>query len=226
MQTIQTWGEMLSQAFFNIGSASIEFIFKQLLPAIIILAIGWFIAEIIGKIVNQIIRAIKVDKALEKLNLSQSLEKAGLKLDSGKFLGEIVKWFVILVFLMVAVEIVGLSQITSFLRDIVSYLPRVIISIVWLLAGILIAGVLQKVVKATVEVAGLRSSTILGELTKWSVLIFALFSALIELGIDTAGILFTGLIISIALAFGLAFGLAGKDVAAEFLQRIKKDISK
>lgn len=195
------------------------------ITAIIIFIIGWIIAVGLGKLVGQLIKALKVDSALDKLGFKAFLDRAGLKLNSGKFFDELVKWFIILVGLLVAVDILGLSQVTLLLQSILLYVPNVIIAAVILLAGVLIAGFVQKVVVASVEAAKLKKAALIGTLAKWFVLIFAFLSALAELEIAPAQVLFTGLIAALAIAIGLALGLGGKDIAAEFLNKIKRDIS-
>ena len=96
-----------------------------------------------------------------------------------------------------------------------------------LLAAVLIANFLQKLVKASVEAAGLSSSNFLGAVTKWSVLIFAILAALLQLGVVPALIqtFFTGLVAALVISVGLSFGLGGKDLAIQILSKLKKDVS-
>jgi hypothetical protein len=223
---VQTWAEVVTSSLQTLWSGFIGFL-PKLLGAIIVFIIGWLIAVILGKLAAQIIRALRIDQILEKMGFKKSLERAKLKLDSGKFIGELIKWFFIIVFLMAATDILNLPQVTEFLRRIILYIPHLIVAVLILLAAVLIANFLQKLVKASVEAAGLKSANFLGAVTKWAILIFAVLAALLQLGIVPALIqtIFTGLIAALAISVGLAFGLGGKDLAVQILGKLKRDVS-
>ena len=196
-----------------------------LLAALIVFIIGWLIAIFLGKVANRIIRTIKLDILLAKLGFAKALAKAKLKLDSGKFFEELVKWFFIIVFLMAAVDILGLQEVTLFLRTILYYLPNVIIAAIVLLIAVIVANFMYKLVKASASTAGLTSSGAVAAIVKWAILIFGFVVALTQLGIATTLIhtIVIGVIAMFALAGGLAFGLGGKDAAARFLERIREE---
>ena len=222
----QTWGDVLVASFQNMWAGVVSFL-PQLLLAIIIFIVGWLIAIAIGKLVAQIIRAFKVDKALQKIGVEECLAKGGFRLDSGTFVGTLVKWFIIIVFLIAASDIVGLSQVSIFLRQVVGYLPNVIVAVIILLAAALIANVARRVVVGSAKAADLPSAALLGGITNWAIWVFAILAALYQLGVAGAFMqtLLTGLVAMIAIAGGLAFGLGGKDAAARFLERLRRDVS-
>lgn len=197
-----------------------------LLAALIVFIIGWLIAIALGKLANRVIRIIKLDVLLVKIGFKKALAKAKLKLDSGRFFEELVKWFFIIVFLMTAADILGLYQVTEFLKSILYYIPNIVVAIVIMLAAVIVASFLQKLIRASVEAAGLQAAGFLGGLTKWAVLIFGFIAALLQLGIAVTLIqtLVIGLVGMLALAGGLAFGLGGKDQATRFLEKLKRDI--
>ena len=143
------------------------------------------------------------------------------------FFYELVKWFFVIVFLMAATNILGLTQVTEFLQMVVSYLPNVIIAAVILLIGILVAKFMEGVVRASVKAAGLASANFLGTLTKWAISVFSLLIALNQLQVagDIIKILITGLIAALALSLGLAFGLGGSKHADEALSQLKKRVN-
>lgn len=224
---LNTWSEALISSFQNVLKGVMEFI-PQLIIALVIFLFGWLIGAALSKVISQVIRSIKLDKMLESAGLNDLMKRIGVKLDSGKFLGELVKWFVIVVFLMAAFDILGLSQVNNFLQGVViGYIPQVIAAVLILLVAVVIADVLQKTVIASARAARMSSASFLGSVTKWSIWVFAVLAALFQLGIGATFIqtFFTGVIVAISLAFGLSFGLGGKDAAARYIEKVRSEIS-
>lgn len=224
---MQTWSEVLIASFQQLWGGVITFI-PKIIIALVIFIVGWVIAVALGRVVSQIMRAFKVDRALQALGAEETLSKAGFRLDSGAFIGGLVRWFFIIVFLVAAIDVVGLNQVNAFLRDVVlGYLPNVIVAALILVVAAFIADVMRKVVIGSAKAADVPSYNLLGGITKWSIWMFAILAALYQLGI--AGVfaqtLFTGFVAMLAISGGLAFGLGGRDVAAKYLERLKKDIS-
>ena len=223
--TIQTWTEVITASLQALWVGFVGFL-PNLLGAVIIFVIGWVIATLLGKLAAQIIRTLRIDQILEKISFKRSLEKANLKLDSGKFFGGIVRWFFIVVFLMAATDILGLPEVTIFLRRVLLYIPQIMVAVLILLIAVLVSDFLQKLVKASVETAGLKSANFLGAVTKWAILIFALLAALLQLGIVPTLIetLFTGFIAALAIGLGLSFGLGGKEAATETINKLRNEV--
>lgn len=225
--TIQTWVQVVVNSLTILWEGFVSFL-PSLIGAVIVFIVGWLIAAGLGRIAEQIIRAIRVDHLLEKLGVGRALERAQMKLDTGRFLGWLVKWFFVIVFLLAASDILGLTELTSFLKDILLYIPSIIISVLILLAAVIVGNVLERVVVGAVSAAGAPSARFLGTVTRWAVFVFAVLAALVQLGIAQSLIntLFTGLVALLAIAGGLAFGLGGKGAAEDFLHKIRKDISR
>jgi hypothetical protein len=224
---LQTWGNTITGSFGGIWAGTIAFL-PNFIVALVIFVIGWIIAALIGKVVGQLIKAIKLDHALEQAGFGAVLKRAGFDLNAGSFVGGLVKWFVIAAFLVASFEVLGLNQVNVFLQSVVLlYLPQVIVAVLILLVAIVIADVLRKVVVGTARAAGVTSANFLGTLTKWSIWIFALLAALVQLGIAVGFIqtLFTGVVVALSLAFGLAFGLGGQEAAARSIEKIRQEIA-
>jgi hypothetical protein len=213
----------LTQSFQDLWLGIVAFI-PSVVVAIVIFVLGWLVGSALGRIVAQIIKSLKIDNALKSTGLSEVVERAGFTLDSGAFLGALVKWFFIVVFLVASLDVLGLSQVNVFLQAVVlSYLPRVIVAVFIILVAAVIAQVTKDVVTGSAKAAHIHSAGFAGSIAKWAVWIFAILAALDQLQVATAFVqtLFTGVIVAISLAFGLAFGLGGQDAAAKYIDTVK-----
>jgi hypothetical protein len=133
----------------------------------------------------------------------------------------LVKWFIIVVFLIASFDVLGLTQVTLFLREVVNYLPQVIVAVLILMVAIVVANAMHRIVVASSRAANIKSAEFLGRVTKWAIWIFAILTALFNLGIAPALIqtVVTAIFAGAALALGLAFGLGGKDMAEKMLEK-------
>jgi hypothetical protein len=207
--------------------ASLLLALPKLLTAIVIFVVGILIAVALSRAILKIVDLLHLDELAAKFELKQSFERLGIRLHIGALLAWIVKWFFVIVALIAATDILGWEQLTDYLKQIVLFIPNVIIAVIILLAGILLSNFVQRIVKSAVAAAHLSSADFLSGLAKWAILLFSFMAALVQLQIAPALIntLFTGLVAMLALAGGLAFGLGGRDHAARFLDKLRKDIS-
>ncbi len=226
MNTISDWGDVLVSSLQDIWSSFIKFI-PSLLGALLILIVGWYIALLVEKIIVRLLKIVWIDNALKRIGIKDGFEKAGIKLNIAKAGGFLVKWFLFIVFIIAATEILNMTQVTEFLNGIVSYIPNVIVAVIILLLGVVFANFAHQVVKKAVEAANLLSANFLASVAKWSILVFSILAALVQLKVaaNLLQILFTGLVGMIALAGGLAFGLGGRDKAKEVLEKMSRDLS-
>ena len=227
MLLLQTWGEVFSQSLIGLWYGFINFV-PGLLGAIILFILGWLVGSVIGKAIAQLVSALKVDKLLESAGANDFINRSGLKISISGFVGAVIKWFIIIVFLMASLQIIGLTQVNDFLREaVLYYLPKVIIAALVLVIATVLADAMKKLVKASAQAANIRSANMLGSITLYAIWIFAFIIALSELGIATAfmQILFTGFIAALAIALGLSFGLGGKDAAGRAVEKIADDLS-
>ncbi len=222
---LQTWMNVLQQSFYSLFYGIISFL-PSLVLAIIIFVIGWFIGVWVGWAIAQAIRAIKVDQALRAAGVEGVVRQAGYHLDSGAFLGGLVKWFIIAVFLIASLQVLGLTDVNVFLQTVVlSYLPHVIIAVLIILLAAVVAEVMQNVVTGSARAAGVTSAGVAGAVTRWAIWIFAILAALDQLGVTPfIQTIFTGLVVAVSLAFGLAFGLGGQDAAGRAIERVRKEM--
>ncbi len=224
--TVDIWSVVLTESFRNLWIGVIGFV-PNLVVAILIVIIGWAIGALLGRVVSQIIKSLRLDEGLRKAGLEDFLNRGAINLNSGAFLGGLVKWFVMLVFLIGALDVLRLTQVTEFLKNILDYIPQVVVAVLILLAAGIIGDALKKVVVSSAKTAEVKSSGFLGSVTKWAIWIFAILVALSQLGIAPVIIntLFTGFVVALSLAFGLAFGLGGQEMASKVLDKVSREIS-
>ncbi|MSU45320.1 MAG: hypothetical protein EXS47_01695 [Candidatus Zambryskibacteria bacterium] len=200
----------------------------KFLIAIIIFLIGWLVASLVRKVVAQVIRGMKVDHALRNLQVEQFVKRAGFNLDAGAFIGGLVEWLVIIVFLVASFEVIGLSQVNNFIQQVVLfYLPQVIIAALMILVAAVVAEAMQKIVSGTAAAGGIKSANFAGALARWSIWIFGILFALSQLGIGAQiiNMLVQGMVVAIAIAIGLSFGLGGQDAAARLIEKARQEIA-
>lgn len=223
MTYIQTWGEVFTNSLQRVW-VGVENFVPNLVIAIIILAIGWILAVLVERLVEHLFKALKVDVALKSAGLEDIVERAGHKLNSGLFVGALVKWFIIVVFLMSSFEVLGLTQFTIFLNQVVEYLPQVIVAVLILMVAMVVGNTMERIVIASSKATNVRSAEMLGHVTRWTIWVFAILMALFNLGIAPSIIqtVITAVFAGAALAIGLAFGLGGKDYAQKILEKTMK----
>ena len=198
----------------------------ELILAIIVFIVGWFIAVGIGKLIAEILKRLKFDQIFERSGWKSALEKAEIKIQPSGFIGAVVKWILIIIVLQLSVGVLGWASFEGLLDRVIGYIPNVVIAVLIFVVTVIIVDILEKVVRAAVERSNVGYGHIASVIVKWSVWIFALMIILEQLGIaeNFMKTMYTGLIGFLVISLGLAFGLGGKDVAAEFLQDFKKKI--
>lgn len=212
----------LEMSFSNLWVDVVQYI-PEILVALVVVIIGWIIGAALKQVVERIARTLKVNDALSAAGVDTLSERAGYKLKAGEFIGSLVKWFVIIVFFVAALDILRLDQVTIFFRDVVlTYLPKVIVAVLILLVATVVANVASASVAAAARAGGFRAAELLGSLTRYAVLVFAILAALSQLEIapELVQILFTGIVFAASLAFGLAFGLGGRDAASRYINKM------
>jgi hypothetical protein len=210
---------VLEMSFYSLWNDVLAYL-PSVLIALIVLIVGWIIAGSLKVVIESIFAKLKVNDALDKAGVDVLAQKAGYKLKAGVFVGTLVKWFVILVFFVAALEILNLDQVTIFFRDVVlGYLPKVIVSVLILLVSTIVANVASASVVAGARAAEIKTAEMLGTITRYSILVFAVLAVLSQLNIaaELVNTLFMGIVFAASLAVGLAFGLGGKEAASRYI---------
>ena len=220
----QGWTEILLTSLQNVWAGVISFL-PSFIGALILIIVGLIVASGLRAIVERIISALRIDTLLKRTGLTPFFERDGLQINSGKFLGLLVYWFLVVVFVLAVTDILGLYGVSLFLRDVISYIPNIIVAVLIMLVALLVANFLKSIVRASVTSAKLHNPKFLGSLVWWVIVVFGFLAALIQIGIAATilNTLVTGLIAMLAIAGGIAFGLGGKDYAASLLEKFRRE---
>jgi len=213
-----------SDAMFTSLAAAMALLFSaipKIIGFLLIVAAGWFIASLIERGLAAILRSIRFNHFAERAGLSDFVEKMGMNTDPAGMVGLVVKWFVRLIALVVAFDALGLPAVSEVLRQLLLWLPNVVVALVVLVIGGLAARALSNVVRGAANEAGLSNTNFLAKTAAVVVWAFAIVVAVNQLGIATelVNTLFMAIVGALALGVGLAFGLGGRETAAEIVRK-------
>ena len=212
-------GEEISEFFFQ----NLTEISPPIFWAGLVLLLGILIAKWMEKIAITFLDKIRLNQLLKRMGLEEALLKIDTRLNAPRFFGTLVKWFFIIVFLMVSSEILGLSQFSQFLERVIGYFPNIFISCLIFLVAAFLVDFSQKIVVGTLEKEKITYSRFVGKWISWVIWLFAILAILYQLQITSPLILaiFIGMVTTVSLTLGIAFGLGGKDLAAKILKELE-----
>jgi hypothetical protein len=221
------WKQILWDPVSGVLSRALKFL-PTLISAVVVLIVGWIIAKVIQKLATKIFQWLKFDTLSEKSGLSNIFKRAGITHTLSQLIGILLYWFVMLLVFISTLNVLNLNITAQLLDKIIFYIPNVIAAIFVFVVGLYLASFLSGFVKTAMSGIGVQEANFLGNLTKAIVILFALVISLQQLKIQ-AGILSFALniiIASLGLAFGLAFGLGGKDIASRMLEEWRNRLKK
>lgn len=191
----------------------------SVIGALLLLAIGWIVAGAIGGVLARFLRAVRINELAERAGVTRFLQRAKLSADPAAVIGGLVKWWVRLVFVLMAANAVGLTAVSGVVGQILAFIPNLLVALLFLGAFSWLASLAKDLVTGAVESAGMPNAKALGTLTFATVMAFGIVAAANQIGVAATLIntLFMGVVGALALAFGLAFGLGGRDHASSML---------
>lgn len=219
------------ESLLNLWGGLLNFV-PQIIIVLLVVFVGWGISVGFGGVVAEILRRLKFNQLFERGIWKEALERADFKIDSSGFIGAIVKWILMIMFLLIAVEVLGLPAFADFLARVLEYLPNVLVASLILIVTVVISEFSEKIVRVGVESTKVGYGRLVGSIVKWSIWVFAIMAILRQLLIvpDLITILFKALVYGVVALFviagGIAFGLGGKNVAEEILRDLKNKIKK
>ncbi len=220
MPTVQVsnWGDAIFLAASNALNTFLAAI-PAVIGALIIILIGWIIAGVVARLVTEVLRRAGADRLFAEHG-GEVYGSQSRKVKPSLVAGELVKWLIRIVFLVAAANVLGLTQVSQLLNDIILWIPNLIVAAIILL----LAPILARFVRGAIEVGagqmGFTNASLLGRIAEIAIVVFAVIIAINQIGIaaNLVNTLFIGVVAALALAFGLAFGLGGREVAGQLTQ--------
>ena len=216
---VTSWGEAL---LTSLAAALAMFLgaIPKVIGFLVILIIGWMVASALAGAVAALLRAVKFNDLAQRAGISDFVQKMGMRTDASGMIATIAKWFVRLIVLVVAFDALGLPAVSQVLQQLLLWLPNLVVAMVVLVLAGLAANVLGNLVRGATAEAGLGNPDLLATIARFAVIAFGVVIAVNQIGVASTLVntLFMGLVGALALALGLAFGLGGRDTAAQILQ--------
>jgi small-conductance mechanosensitive channel len=206
--------ETLLQPLQNALSTFLSFL-PQLVGAIVILIIGYIVAKVLQAVVGRVLQAIGFDGWMEKGGIKQFFDRAQTNYTPATIIGMLVFWFVFIIALTMAADALGIPQVSAVLGQLIAFIPNIIAAILILILAALLANFVSGIVR------GATGSNVLASVAQYAIIVYAAFAALTQLGIAVQLTANTFLILlgGVALAAALAFGIGGREVAGEIIQK-------
>jgi hypothetical protein len=215
-ETVNTWGEAVLVSVTEALSNFLGFL-PALVGAVLVVVLGWIVSGFLGRIVESALKRIGFEHAANQTGINDFVARAGQGWSASRIAGELVKWFIRLIAIQAAAQILGMDQIGQIINAILLWIPNLMVALGIVVIGVLIGRVVGGSVRASTSEMGLGSPALLGGVAQYAVVAFAVVAAMGQLGIGETVVntLFIGIVGAVALAFAIAFGLGGREVAAD-----------
>jgi small-conductance mechanosensitive channel len=206
--------ETLLQPLQNALSTFLSYL-PQLVGAIVILIIGYIIAKVLQAVVGRVLQGIGFDGWMEKGGIKQFFDRAQTNYTPATVLGRLVFWFVFIITITMATDALGIPQVSAVLGQLIAYIPSIIAAILILILAALLASFVSSIVR------GATGSDLLASIARYAIIVYAVFAAITQLGIavELTAPTFLILLGAVALAAAIAFGIGGREVAQDILQK-------
>src|SRR5215208_4560903 len=187
----------------------------QLIGAIVILIVGYIVAKIRQAVVARVLKAVGFDGWMERGGIKQFFDRAQTRATPATVLGKLVFWFVFIIAITMAADALGIRQVSAVLGQLIAYIPSIIAAILILILAALLANFLSGIVR------GATGSDVLASIARYAIFVYAVFAAITQLGIAVELTAPTFLIVlgGVALGAAMAFGIGGREVARDILER-------
>jgi len=224
---MSAWQSALITSWTQVWTSLLGII-PVVLGAIIVFSIGLVLAYWAKRMVTEFLKILRVEKISDQLGIEKFLKKAEVKLSFINILGSLVEWIIILVFFLSAVDILGLTAVSTVLTQVLSYIPNILAASLILGAGYIFSGLVENLVRGSLTSVDHSLAKPVGKLARWILLLVTFFAAVDQLQIARGLIntFFQGLTYTIVLVIGLSVGLGARDLVSKILtdwyEKIKK----
>ncbi len=193
----------------------------RLLLALLVLIAGWLIAKAVRYAAVRALRAVNFHIVTERSGLDGFLRDGGVQADTTQVLAALLYWLVILAALVMGFNMLGLTYITDLLGRVVLFVPRVMVALLILVFGAYFGRFVGGAIAAYCRHVHIQDADLLGRLAQYAIVTFVVLIALDQLNIggDIVRQSFLIILAGLIFALALAFGLGGKEWAAEMLER-------
>ncbi|MFH1244735.1 MAG: hypothetical protein V1487_04180 [bacterium] len=224
---LSLWQQALTNVWNSTIGTTLAF-FPNLLGAVLVALIGIIIGNWVRTILIGALQIIRFENLIKNTKFKAFLVKAELTEKLEEVIGSIFKWLIVLTFFIAATNIVGLGAVSSVLSGVLAYIPNVLSAVIVLAIGVLLAGLVESLVKGALASVDLKTSRLMGKVASYTVITIAVLAAFSELKIAESfiNILFIGFVAMLTLGFGLAIGLGAKDVVGKALSDWYADLQK
>jgi len=193
----------------------------KLAVALGVMIAGLLLAKLARFAIIKGLRALNFNVLTERAGLEEFMKQGGIETDTTGIFGLLIYWAVILAALIIAFNSLGLTYITELLGHVVMFVPKVVVALLILAFGAYFARFVGKAVVRYCKNIAIQDSDILGKLAQYAIMTFVVLIALdqINVGGDIVRQSFLIILAGVVFALALAFGLGGKDAAAEMIDR-------
>jgi hypothetical protein len=223
MLAVIEWDNLIAEPIRQMLTRIMAYL-PVLLGALIILIVGWIVAKAIRRLVDWLLKVVRFDVMADKAGISEVIRKGDLKISAGEVVSKLVYWLIMIMVLVMTVDALGLPKTSDVLASLFAYIPRVIAALLVLVVAMFLASFVSGIVSTAAGNAKMPKPELIAGISRWAIIIFAATIALVELGIAPLLVTTTFNIIlgGIVLALALAFGLGGKDAAARYLEELRE----
>ena len=202
----------------NLWTDFVEFL-PQLLKGIAFLIIGWLLIKFILFLIKKALGFTNIDSLPEKLNVDEIFGESSIKFQPTKIIVTTLKWILILIFIIVGAELLGLRMVSEQLSNLIAYLPKLISALIIFAVGIYVANMVKKALSSMFKSLELTGGNLVGNIAFYIIAIIVTVTALNQAGVNTDLITNNLSIIlgAILASFTIAFGLGSRDVIQRLL---------
>ena len=218
---LDSWTQNLVGAMSGLWSKIASFI-ANLFGALVLVILGFLVAKLLDTLLSKLLAKLGLDRLMSGTGLTKLLLRIGIRAQISTLIGKIVYWFVLLIFLISAAESLGLERVSATLDVLALYLPKMFAAALVLLAGILLAQLLNSMVKGAAEGVRLEYAAGLGRIVQGMVIIISVSVAIgqLEIKAELLNYVVVIVLLTIGLACALALGLASRDIVGQIIAGI------